>query len=192
MPVEDLDLITPSPPEWAQNLDMDAYLIRQGHACVYMEKVIDRIRTLEPELFLACHQIRDVHRHQYRLISELVPLGMATHSVDTSFYFTSLYKELGCLPASKNPRRFILAHVVGYLRGHDRYCRLLEAGREHGPLWNLFQGHAKENARKLATGLVRMQGMPSVVMTWAVVMEAEERLMRTIWEHNGLPVPPRE
>jgi len=42
----------------------------------------------------------------------------------------------------------------------------------------------------LLNALAKKEGLPSVVMTGVVVLEAEERLMRLIWEHNGLPLPP--
>lgn len=191
--MKDLDFNIPakSPPEWAQNLDMDAYLKRQGEACIYMKEVLNNIRGVYPEFMLQCLQISDVHDEQYRLISERVPLGLATVSIQHSFYFTWLYKELGVERPSDNPRRYLLVHVIGYLRGHERYNRLMDAGREHGSLWNLFQGHAKENARKLLTAVVQKEGVSSVAMTWAVVADAEDRLMRLIWKHNGLPDPPR-
>ena len=188
MSLKDLDGITESPPEWAQNLDMDAYVKRQGEACIYMYDVLDRIRSVQPGLFSVCAQIREVHRQQQGMIEKLgIDCGT---DVRRSFYFDWLYKELSIERPSDNPRRFILAHAIGYLRGHERYCRLLESGREHGSLWNLFQGQAKENARMLLNALAKKEGLPSVVMTGVVVLEAEERLMRLIWEHNGLPLPP--
>ena len=186
MPLIEVPDIIQSPPSWAQNLDIDAYLKRQGAACIYMKEVLDNIRGVYPEFMLPCLQIRDVHDEQYRLISQRVPLGLATVSIQHSFYFNWLYKELGVERPSDNPRRFLLAHVIGYLRGNERYKQLVKAGREHGDLWAVFVGHAFMNAQKLLSAVVQKEGMPSVALTWANVVEAEERLMRLIWENQGL------
>lgn len=183
--------LTPDPEYWAKDLDITAYMRRQGEACVYMLDLLDKLTALKPcrewELLRLCHE---------RQADEISDRVVFKKDIRRSFYFDSLYKELGLTTPDPGSVLCMAAHAAGYLRGHLRYTQLIDAGRPFGKVWeHFFQDSERNMTLMLAVGmglhapqlLHSTQTLPKVwdfAEAWVQVVKAETRVMEKIWYHN--------
>lgn len=185
--IEEAGLL-PSPMGWPKVTDLPEYVRRQGQACLYMYDILDRLRKAEPRLAGVLDDLRQVHQEQETAIRQYTSFPSISRS---SFYFDSLYhKVLGIkgienLPDAPAQRvSLFLIHVVGYLRGWDRY-NLLRA-YEPSDLWVRLFPQAWSNASLLAEAMADLYGAVPLLTAWPEVAIRESHLMRRIWKHKGL------
>lgn len=180
--------IAHSPLGWPKAIDLDEYARRQGQACIYMYDILDRLRAAEPRLASTLDELREVHQSQEEAVRQHTQFDPTLRS---SFYFDSLYRDVLGIEGIQNlpevPAQRValfLIHIIGYLRGWDRYMLL----RAYPPedLWTYLFPQAWQNASILADDVARVYGTEPMLMAWPVVVDRETNLMRSIWKREGL------